>query len=295
MWCDCSASSSRRAARSDEAPDTRERSPRRREVREASAASADGRERCATVCRGPVSWAAALGRATTAGRVFPRGTACASSVSVMRTSRLWCALLALTACGATEAEPPAGESDAAPHPDAAKHDSGTGDASKVTVDARASQDAGLPDGSCRTPSDCPAGAASNDLCYGPLSPAQLCLGHAPSPLCTSNSQCDAGTVCSAPGSEFSTENFEDGGTYCFPPCSSDEQCNYWQTCTSGQCIALPCDKCPSYLSCSNGACGPKPCASDTECPGGYCVHTFSGAASNGTCFGALGSCGGECG
>jgi hypothetical protein len=47
------------------------------------------------------------------------------------------ALLALTACGATQSQAPAGESDAAPHPDAAKHDSGpvARDSGPVTRDA----------------------------------------------------------------------------------------------------------------------------------------------------------------
>lgn len=153
-------------------------------------------------------------------------------------------------------------------------------------DAARSSDGGVPDGSCHNTSDCPGGE-DEVMCYGPVSLAEMCIACGQGSACTSDSQCHAGNVCSAGGSGDFNVSCSDGGTFCFPACEADSECNYWQACTSGHCVALPCDKCPAYLSCTSGACAPTTCTSDKECPGGFCV--------DGACFGTLGSCTAVCG
>ena len=89
-----------------------------------------------------------------------------------------------------------------------------------------------------------------------------------------------------PGVDVDNVHQGDGGTFCFPPCTADGDCNYWQACVSGHCDGLPCAKCPTYLSCASGACAPTSCMSDADCPGGYCVDN--------ACLGSLGSCTAPC-
>jgi hypothetical protein len=138
---------------------------------------------------------------------------------------------------------------------------------------------------CHTSMDCPGSPSSpiSDVCYGPISPESICLAAAG---CTSNQDCVnyKGTVCST----GSGAEAEDGGPTCRPPCTSNGDCNYWESCqTDGTCQPLPCESCPSYLSCTGDKCGPKSCNTDADCPGAYCVDN--------TCFATLGTCGGACG
>jgi hypothetical protein len=136
---------------------------------------------------------------------------------------------------------------------------------------------------CRTSMDCPDSPPLPAVCYGPISPASICVEMAG---CTSNEDCVnyKGTVCSTGAGAQAA----DGGPSCRPPCTSNDDCNYWESCqTDGICQPLPCETCPSYLSCTGGKCGPKSCTTDADCPGAYCVDD--------TCFATLGTCGGACG
>jgi hypothetical protein len=131
--------------------------------------------------------------------------------------------------------------------------------------------------------DCPDSPPLPAVCYGPISPASICVEMAG---CTSNEDCVnyKGTVCSTGAGAQAA----DGGPSCRPPCTSNDDCNYWESCqTDGICQPLPCETCPSYLSCTGGKCGPKSCTTDADCPGAYCVDD--------TCFATLGTCGGACG
>jgi hypothetical protein len=138
------------------------------------------------------------------------------------------------------------------------------------------RDSGLPDGGCRSSADC-TGPDQTYSCYGAYPPGCLCND---GPSCTSDSECDAGTVCD--NSPASQPCHLDGGPICQSPCTADDDCFIWQSCTTGHCKALPRDRCPSYLSCSSGARAAKSCTSDGDCPGGDCV--------NGSCQGTLGTC-----
>lgn len=137
---------------------------------------------------------------------------------------------------------------------------------------------------CRSATDCPSTPYVSAICSGPISPASLCARF---PSCSSDSDCSRdGDVCSTgPGAQAEGG---DGGPACRPPCTSNDDCNYWEACQpDGKCQALSCDQCPSYLACTQGACGPKACGQDSECLGGYCV--------DGTCFATLGTCVPGCG
>jgi hypothetical protein len=143
---------------------------------------------------------------------------------------------------------------------------------------------GSPQG-CRSSNDCPGTLSGTTtfpaVCWGPISPARVCILAG---SCPSDGGCPSGYVCSTGAGAQA----EDGGPSCRPPCSSNDDCNYWEACQpDGKCQALSCEQCPSYLTCTKGACGPKTCKQDSDCPGGYCVDN--------SCFATLGTCGGACG
>jgi hypothetical protein len=188
--------------------------------------------------------------------------------------------LALMACGkvGSDDEMP----DAARDAPREQEDSGR-DAGGHFADAPVSvHDAGLPDGACRSNADCPqSGNFAFTTCAGPAGAGGCVCEELPS--CTDDSQCDAGAFCT---SDAGVPACHGPGSFCFPECHSARDCQYWQACTGGRCVAMPCDQCPSYLSCGSGACAPKSCAGDGDCPGGYCVDS--------TCSGTLGTCVPEC-
>ena len=143
---------------------------------------------------------------------------------------------------------------------------------------------------CRSSSDCSGQNASGwgDHCSGPYEGYILCLCE-PEPICTTDSECDGGSVCR----EDPSVNPEclmregDSGLVCTTPCTSDSQCAPTDTCEDGgHCLPRTCGQCPSYFSCASGACVIPNCSTDADCPGGYCV--------NGSCAGMLGVCTGNC-
>jgi hypothetical protein len=77
------------------------------------------------------------------------------------------------------------------------------------------------------------------------------------------------------------------GERCVPGCSSDANCEPWQTCSANQrCEVRSCTSaadCPTHYACTTGRCAPRTCAGDAGCDaGGVCVL--------GICRTMLGSC-----
>jgi hypothetical protein len=143
-------------------------------------------------------------------------------------------------------------------------------------------DGGVP---CRSSADCASSSSGGlpGVCYGPINPASICIR---AESCSSDKDCAdySGSVCSTGAGAQAA----DGGPSCRPPCTSNQDCNYWESCQpDGTCQPFSCENCPSYLSCTRGECGPKSCKTDSDCPGAYCVDD--------TCFATLGTCGGSCG
>jgi hypothetical protein len=163
--------------------------------------------------------------------------------------------------------------DSSPGPDAHPRDAGGADAQEEDAGGA---DSGLPDGACLSNADCPGDFM---YCASPYSGGCVCEQI---PACTVDSECDGGEVCRN-GPDVVGCSLGDGmSDFCAPPCAGDDQCYYWQECTGGHCLALPCDRCPTYLSCGAAGCARKACTTPADCPGGLCV--------SGQCLGAPGTC-----
>jgi Cys-rich repeat protein len=146
-------------------------------------------------------------------------------------------------------------------------------------------------GSCTQNEDCilngamaPLTTCTNGRCGPPTCEADdwcpgsfRCIGGLCAVSCTSDAQCQAGTVCKA-------------GSCGVPPCTSDSQCSGYH-CVDGTCLhdCLTNNDCATGYLCSGGACGCQGGCGLFACLGGSCAQSCT---SNADCA-AGASCGAD--
>ncbi len=142
---------------------------------------------------------------------------------------------------------------------------------------------------CRSTADCDGELECAGVNDGPA------CGIPPMEQCSSDLDCNGGTVCHA---TFDACSADQVGSRCAEPCVEDADCGATFECDAGNCIATPCDAgfaCAGREECAvdqvmstapvfaqHHGCFAVTCSTDADCGERFCV--------NSTCQDAAGAC-----